>query len=149
MKSHFVLISLVLSCLCGTAQERIAPVFAATDSLNVYGPWQTKQYKSGNDDLTISYRCRVRKKFMMTCLYTMEVRNDGPQKLKVYFLAGNSGTNYYSGQIGVVREKVKLEPKQTIEVDYRLPIPNNNKGDNDEAVCKKCKTNDHAFTFAE
>lgn len=130
--------------------ERNVPLFPATDSLGVFGEWQTFKYKGNKDEeIVVTCRFKVRKKFMMTCLFTVEIRNDGAKDAKLHFVAGNKGTNYYSGQIGVVNEKVKIAPKEVLVVDYRLPIPNNDKGDTDEMVCKKCKALEHFFTFTK
>lgn len=145
-----MLFALLLFGLLMRSQERNVPVFSTTDSLNAWGPWQTKTYKGNkNEDLTISFRFKVRSKFVMACLYTIEVRNDSGTDFKAHFRAGNYGTNYYSGEIGMVREKIKLKSKESKEINYRLPVKNNDKKDDDAATCKKCKENDHAYDFVQ
>lgn len=141
---------LVISYSAYSQNERNVPVFAATDSLEVFGEWQTFKYKGDKGEaIEIVCRFKVRKKFMLTCLYSIEIKNNGSETLKVHFLAGNKGTGYYSGQIGVVNEKVKVAPQSTVVVDYRLPTQTNNKEDADQVVCKKCKELEHFFTFTK
>jgi len=151
MKKSFLVFTLLLISFLGFSQtEKNVPLFSSSDSLGMYGEWQTLKYKGDKgEEIVISIRFKVRKKFMMTCLFAAEVRNDGEKNVKVTFMAGNKGTNYYDGQIGVVREKVKLSPKAIVGVEYRLPIPNNSKEDTDAMVCKKCKELDHFFKFAK
>ncbi len=150
MKTFFIAIALLVSVVSFSQTERNVPLFSATDSLGVFGEWQTLKYKGDKgEEISITCRFKVRKKFMMTCLFSVELRNDGDTDIKARFWAGNKGTGYYSGQIGVVSEKIKIAPKATIVVDYRLPIPNNDKADTDEMVCKKCKELEHFFTFTK
>lgn len=143
-------ILLILLAFKGFAQEKNFPSFSASDSLNVYGEWQSKTYEVKKGELiTVSFRFLVRKTFMMTCLYSAEIRNDSDKSIKIFFLAGNSGTNYYKGQIGVVKQKINLSPNESMVVDYRLPTKTNSKDDTDDIICRKCKELDHAFTFVK
>ncbi|RYD81735.1 MAG: hypothetical protein EOP53_05595 [Sphingobacteriales bacterium] len=149
MKTLLVFSVCLLLCFAGFGQnEKFKPTFPVGDTLNVYGEWQTIKYMNKGEEMEMSCRFKVRKKFMLTCLYTIEIRNDSKQNISCLFVAGNKGTNYYEGQIGVVREKVKLSPGATKEIDYRLQTMANNQGDTDDLVCKKCKENEHVFKFA-
>ncbi len=150
MKKIIILLALFSLNNFGKAQDRNTPVFSNLDSLNAWGPWEKKTYKGNKgEDITISFRFKVRSKFVMACLYTIEVRNDSETDFKAHFRAGNYGTNYYNGEIGMVREKIKLKPKESKEINYRLPVKNNDKKDTDDQVCKKCKENDHAYDFVQ
>lgn len=151
MKRSFIAFAcLLISVVAFSQNERNVPLFPVTDSLGVFGEWQTLKYAGDKgEEIVVSFRFKVRKKFMMTCLFSVEMRNDGAEDVKARFVAGNKGTNYYSGQIGVVNEKVKIAPKETILVDYRLPISNNDKEDTDAMVCKKCKELEHFFKLAK
>jgi hypothetical protein len=151
MKTLLLTCALYFISQAGFSQnERNIPLFPVTDSLGIFGEWQTLKYKGDKgEEIEIACRFKVRKKFMLTCLYSVELRNDGEKDIRVHFLAGNGGTNYYSGQIGVVNEKVKLEPKVPVVVDYRLPTKTNSKEDTDAMVCRKCKELEHFFMFTK
>ena len=94
MKTIFLSILFLISSLNLMGQERNRPVFSPTDSLNVFGEWQTKTYQTKKgEEFTIEYRFKVRKTFAMTCLYSIEIKNVGETSVKATFMAGNSRTN--------------------------------------------------------
>jgi hypothetical protein len=97
-----------------------------------------------NIQVPISYRHKVVKKFALTCKYTVEIKNESDKKIQFYYLAGNGRTNYYAGQVGAIKEKIKLDPGETTEINYPLPTKNFKPAD-DAEECKKCKELEHLF----
>jgi hypothetical protein len=150
-KSLIALALMIFSCNL-YAQDGRNPTFATVDSLDVYGPWQSSENltvkKKENITIPISWRHKVEKKFAMTCKYNVEIRNDSDKEIKFYFLAGNGRTNYYAGSVGSIKEKVKLAPGETRQIDYPLPTKSF-KAANDAEVCKKCKELEHLFMFGD
>jgi len=150
MKAKLFLITLGLFILSFTffPVDGNNPVFSANDNLNEYGPLQTKQQLTtkGKEDIQIpiSYRHKVIKKFALTCKYTVEIKNESDKKVQFYYLAGNSRTDYYAGKAGAIKEKVKLDPGETTEINYPLPTKNFKPAD-DAEECKKCKELEHLF----
>jgi len=124
------------------------PVFSTADNLNEFGAWQsTKQLTTkGKENITIpmSYRHKVVKKFALTCKFTVEIKNESDKKIQFYYLAGNNRTDYYAGKAGAIKEKVKLDPGETTEINYPLPTKNFKPAD-DAEECKKCKELEHLF----
>ena len=124
------------------------PVFSTNNNLNEYGPMQTSQQLTTkgkeNIQIPISYRHKVIKKFALTCKYTVEIKNESDKKIQFYYLAGNSRTDYYAGKAGAIKEKVKLDPGETTEINYPLPTKNFKPAD-DAEECKKCKELEHLF----
>lgn len=154
MKSSlFLLLCLLLNGATASAQAGKTPLFSASDSLNVFGPWQTTNQlttkgKQKDELIPISYRHRVLGKRMMTCRYTVELRNDSPRKIQFYYLAGNDRTNGFAGGVGAIREKVDLEPGKVKVIDYILPT-RNFKADTPEQTCKGCKELNHALFLGD
>lgn len=154
MKTKALIVLLfVLSSLTLSAQDGHKPVFSAADNLNEYGEWQSGKFltvkdKGDEQSIAISYRHKVVKKFALTCKYTVELRNDSDKKIMFFYLAGNNRTDYYAGTVGAIKEKVKLGPGETMEIDYPLPTENF-KAKEDAEICKKCKELEHLFLFGD
>ncbi len=128
------------------------PVFSTTDALNSFGEWQTSAQLTtkGKEDIpvTLGYRHKVVKKFALTCRYTVELKNESDKKIQFYYVAGNNRTNYFGGSAGTIKEKVKLDPGETVEINYPLPTKNFKPAD-DADECKKCKELDHLFMIGD
>lgn len=154
MKTKIFIASIVLLIMSITsfAQKGDSPVFSTSDKLDEFGEWQTSRQLTvkGEKDqqIAISYRHKVVKKFALTCKYTVEVRNDSDKKIEFYYLAGNDRTNMYAGSVGTIKEKVKLKPGEVKVIDYPLPTKNF-KADSDAEVCQKCKELSHGIFFGD
>ena len=150
MKAKLLLITLGLFILSFTffPVDGKNPVFSTSDNLNEYGPMQTSRELTTkgkeNIEVPISYRHKVIKKFALTCKYTVEIKNESDKKIQFYYLAGNGRTNYYAGSSGAIKEKIKLDPGETKEINYPLPTKNFKPAD-DAEECKKCKELEHLF----
>lgn len=145
-------IILLIISIATFAQKGDSPVFSTSDKLDEFGAWQTSQQLTvkgvENQQIAISYRHKVVKKFALTCKYTVEIRNDSDKKIEFYYLAGNDRTNLYAGSVGTIKEKVKLKPGEIKVIDYPLPTPNF-KASSDAVVCQKCKELSHGIFFGD
>ena len=154
MKTKIFIVSIVLliSSISVFAQKGESPVFSTSDKLEEFGEWQTSQQLTVKGDkdqqIAISYRHKVVKKFALTCKYTVELRNDSDKKIEFYYLAGNDRTNMYAGSVGSIKEKVKLKAGEIKVIDYPLPTPNF-KASSDAVVCQKCKELSHGIFFGD
>ena len=152
MKAKVFLIALSAIILSFTLfpVDGTTPTFSTADNLNEFGAWQTSQQLTTkgkeNINIPISYRHKVIKKFAMTCKFTVELKNESDKKIQFYYLAGNGRTNYYAGKAGAIKEKIKLDPGETTEINYPLPTKNFKPAD-DADECKKCKELEHLFAI--
>ena len=154
MKTKIFIASIVLliSGISVFAQKGDSPVFSTSDKLEEFGEWQTSQQLTvkgvENQQIAISYRHKVVKKFALTCKYSVELRNDSDKKIEFYYLAGNDRTNMYAGSVGSIKEKVKLKAGEIKVIDYPLPT-SNFKASSDAVVCQKCKELNHGIFFGD
>lgn len=153
MKATFIItLVLLISSVTLFAQDGNKPVFAVSDNLNEFGEWQTTQQLTvkGKKDIVIpmSVRHKIIKKKFLTCKYMVEIRNDSDKEIKLFYLSGNERTNYYAGNVGTIKEKVKLKPGEVKEIEYPLPTKNFKAAD-DAETCRKCKELEHLYMFGD